>query len=34
VNAGNLPLHHKVTLQFQTTYQHVNGQRRMRVTTV
>ena len=26
--------HQKVYLQFQTTYQHVNGSRRMRVTTV
>ena len=26
--------HSKVHLQFQTTYQHVNGQKRLRVTTV
>jgi len=33
VNTGNLPAHHKVHVQFQTTYQHVNGTMRMRVTT-
>lgn len=34
VNTGNLPLHHKVHAQFQTHYQHVNGTKRIRVTTV
>lgn len=26
--------HHKVHLQFQTSYQHVSGQKRLRVTTI
>lgn len=34
VNTTNLPLHHKVHVQFITVYQHVNGATRMRVTTV
>jgi protein transport protein SEC23 len=34
VNTANLPLHHKVHVQFITVYQHVNGATRMRVTTV
>lgn len=33
VNSDPLPNHHKVHLQFRTTYQHVNGSRRLRVTT-
>ena len=34
VNSGTPQQHQKVHVQFQTTYQHVNGSRRMRVTTV
>ena len=33
-NTGTLPVGHKFTLQFVTTYQHVTGRRRMRVTTI
>lgn len=34
VNADALPPHHKVHVQFKTMYQHVNGTKRLRVTTV
>lgn len=34
VNTANLPNHHKVHVQFVTCYQHVNGSKRMRVTTI
>jgi protein transport protein SEC23 len=34
VNSVASVAHQKVFLQFQTVYQHVNGSRRMRVTTV
>lgn len=34
VNTGQLPQGHKITIQFVTSYQHVSGTRRMRVTTV
>ena len=34
VNTAALQNHSKVHLQFRTTYQHVNGSKRMRVTTV
>lgn len=33
VNTANLPNHSKVHVQFKTTYQHVNGTKRMRITT-
>ena len=32
-NTGQVPQHHKVHIQFQTYYQHVNGSKRLRVTT-
>ena len=34
MNTQTSQTHQKVYLQFQTAYQHVNGTRRMRVTTV
>jgi len=34
VNTGNLPLHHKAFIQILTEYQHVNGTKRLRVTSV
>jgi hypothetical protein len=34
VSTQTLTAEKKVHLQFQTTYQHVNGQRRLRITTV
>lgn len=34
VNTATLQNHHKVHVQFMTKYQHVNGSRRLRVTTI
>ena len=34
VNTANLPNHYKVHIQLRTEYQHVNGTKRVRVTTV